>query len=268
MSILGPSLFDLFLGRVGPLEWTQDRVRSLTVWGDETAHSVEREEVGDPWDDMEASLSALGFELVDFRTSEKSKRGSRKGSRPFSQIRGPCFHQTGGPVDDVERCVNIPADVLITPSAVGIAHPPTAYLYAQHAGNRNYNSIEVSCRAAGIEGNEKTFWRRRAEKRKGQTHDELVREPTNAQLDAAMVVATYQARLNALAGHPHTHYVFHRNTHKSRVSDIGSRGALFLGRACREQLGLNQGAVLGSGKETPGAWGGREGVRYSWRVAA
>lgn len=268
MTIAAPNFFDLMRGRVTPGEWVGDFFRNLENPADEIAHHRSRENLdeGDAWNEMAADLHEIHMELVDFQKADKSKRGSRKGSRRWSQIDGDIHHQTASFVDDVERCVNIPADVLITPTAVGIAHPPTAYLYAQHSGNRRFNSVETACRAAGIEGDARTFWRNGKERRANRDPKDLWREPTDKQLQAGFIVTRYHGRLNALHGHPHTLYGFHRNTHRSRVSDMGSKGALYLGPRFRNELGLAPIAKLGSGKRTPEAWGGQAGVAYSWKV--
>ena len=265
-----PNFYDLLRGRVSPLEWTSDLFRSFQSLDEpvELAHQQSRLNLDedDAWTDLEIGLDELGMNLVDFRQADKSKRGSRKGSRSWEQIDGDLFHQTASFVDDVERCVNIPAHVLITPTAVGIAHPPTAYLYGGHAGNRNFNHVEVACRACGVEGNPKTFWRTKKERKAKTPPEDLWREASDNQLAAAFLVAEYHARLNSLHGHDHHSYAYHRNTHRSRVSDPGSRIALNLGPRLRDELDQTPITKLGSGKLTPRAWGNPDGGDYSWRV--
>lgn len=268
MTVRAPDLHDLLLGRVTAGQWVADQLRFLRHPSDEADHDFAREGGGeaDIWREMEVSLAEIGMELADFRTAEKTKRGARKGSRSWEQIDGDCFHQTASFVDDVEQCVKIPAHVLITPTAVGIGHPPTAYLYAQHAGNRRYNGVEVACRAAGIEGDPRTLWRNKKERRANKKAHDIWREPTDKQLQAAFIVARYHARLNALHGHPHERYCFHRNTHRSRVSDPGQKAALYLVDRLGPELDQKQGRILGSGTETPRRWGNQHGGRYSRRV--
>jgi hypothetical protein len=268
MTVRSPDLHDLLFGRVTPAAWTADLFRFLRHPSDEADHEYSREGGGedDIWWEMGASLTAIGMELVDFRQADKSKRGARKGSRSWDQVDGDCFHQTASFVDDVELCVKIPAHALITPTAVGIAHPPTAYLYCQHAGNRRFNGVEIACRAAGIEGDPRTLWRNKKERKADKPARDIWREPTVKQLEATFIVARYHARLNALRGHPHTAYCFHRNTHRSRVGDTGSRAALYLGRRLQAQLGLVPLVKLGSGTITPRRWGNPDGGRYSRRV--
>ena len=255
---------DALLGRVTLLEWVEDRFQKLKVA--ESEHSDARLDAGDLYEDLRVDLSKIDFELVDFRQAKKSKRGARRGSRPWKQIVGTCGHQTAAKIDDVERCVKIPAHALVTPTAVGLAHPPTAYLYCQHAGNRGYNGLEISCRAAGIEGNSKAFWRSRKEKKAGKVYDELVREVSDVQILAGFLVWRYWHRLNALNGYPHINYIWHRNTHKSRVSDPGSRIAAKLTTRLEVELSLQPASPLGSGTVTPWQWGGAKGVPYNRRI--
>jgi hypothetical protein len=259
------------------LEWALDVVRALTPAAAEETHDEAREPAGDPWSELSTSLSGIGMGLRDFRLAVKTPRGSHRGSRPWSQIDGILYHQTAAPIDDAARCVGIPAHALVTPMAVGIAHPPTAYLYHAHAGNRRFIGLEIACRAAGIEGDARTFWRSpremqgftdsRGKQHPPRTYDELVSEPTDRQLAAAMIVTRYWMRIATLEGHPLTSYAFHRNTHSSRVSDPGSRIARHVSAQCSE-LGLAPITKLGSGTLTPEAWGGQPGVPYSRKVPA
>lgn len=267
-SIAAPSLIDLMRGRVTPGEWAQDLTRSLLVaeYDHEDAREDRTDTAAEAYADLERGLAAIGFELADFRTAEKSKRGARKGSRPWSQIRGPCGHQAAALIDDVERCTRIPAHALVTPSAVGLAHPPTAYLYHGHRANRAFCGLEISCRAAGIEGDPRTFWRRRSEKREGLTYAQLGREATDNQIRAGFLVCTYWSRLGEHHGRRPDLYCWHRNAHRSRVSDPGSRIARRLGVRLEGALELRPAGILGTGHPTPERWGGAEGVPYSWRV--
>lgn len=259
---------ELLIGRITLGEYAQDLVRSLHVA--EVEHAEARADVlqlpGELYEELGLDLDRLGLELVDFRQAEKNKRGSRKGSRPWSQIDGEYFHQTAALIDDVERCVKIPAHVLITLTAVGLAHPPTAYLWHGHKGNRRFNGLEIACRAAGLEGDPRTFWRTKKERKADRTYVQVGREPTDEQLAAAFLVTRYHGRLNAINGHPHTLYGYHRGGHWSRRGDPGSRAALYLGRRCESDLGLSDVGPMGSGTATPSRWGGLAGIPYSKRI--
>ena len=234
---------------------------------DKECHAKAREELGTPWEQLNSEAEAIGAEVIDLRTKKKRTRGRRRGTRSWEVIRGVCVHQMAARIADPYRMDGIPAHGGIFDDAIVVAHPPTAYLWHGHAANRNYIGLEISCRAAGIEGNPKTFWLSKKNKRQGKTAEELWTEATDKQLKMAFILCQYWCRISiANDGGMLSEYVYHRNTHYSRVSDPGSRIAQILGGRMNNELTLGQGLVLGSGKVTPTIWHGEPEVPYSYRV--
>lgn len=212
----------------------------------------------------------------DFRTvvrAEPFKRGRPVGTRAWSKVVGITWHQTasGDLSESHPQLLAIPAHILLHRSGRwSLLHPFTAYVQHGHALNGGTIGIEVDCRAAGVEGDPRTFWRSVREKEghvdaKGrrfppQDYHALVREATQAQLAAIPLIMKWCAEELAANGGKLLGNWAHRQGHKSRVTDPGSRiwksveGAEKTLR--RDGIILNdyRDRTLGSGKTIPQEW--------------
>ena len=230
-----------------------------------------------PYDRLAARLAVLDVELHDFRQHVRKKggRGEAKGTRKLEKCTAICWHQMAVAIDNPRTCLGIPAHIaVIRRGDVVLLHPLRAYLYHGHAANRFSIGVEIACRAAGIEDEPRTFWRSRGDKEKGRAFDTLVREATDKQIAVALAVGDYiveeigrQAATERAAGARPPGIVaqmFHRNSHKSRTSDTGSRLALNVVKPLAVKHAHEFGGpVVGSGAPTPTAWGGPPRTRYS-----
>lgn len=215
----------------------------------------------------------------DFRDTprEPGSRGRAVGVRPWDQIVGQTWHQTATAALDEDHpgLLLIPAHCLLHRSgAITLLHHPTAYVQHGHVLNPGTIGIEVVCRAAGTEGDERTFWRSTEEKTGWRTlkdgsrkwvgkksYAQLVHEATPAQLEAIPRIMAYYCKLVArerkLA--PDAQGARgqwgHCQGHESRTSDPGSRIYQAVDRA---RVELDMPPVhqlwLGSGRPVKVAW--------------
>lgn len=227
---------------------------------------------------MRADLDAIGVELLDWRLKERTGRGAARGTRKIEQCTALLWHQTAAADMSLPQALGVPVHAIIYPRHVILLHPIRAYLYHAGAGNRYTIGVEIVCRAAGIEGDPRTFWRSKREingykDQRGRwhpprTYSELVREADDRQLAAGRLLGDYYVAETARQGGQVVASGYHRNTDESRVSDPGSRIAWGVGLRVAEAHGLQHGGpVVGSGKPTPTCWGGALGVPYNWRVS-
>lgn len=228
----------------------------------------------------------------DFRTVARAdafRRGRAVGTRPWTQIVGLTWHQTAsGHLDESHsQLLGIPAHILLHRSGRwSLLHAATDYVQHGHLLNGGTIGIEVDARAAGVESDEDTFWRSPREihgyheactvggrkyklaigRRTGhpgrwhppQTYDELVAEATPAQLAAIPNIMAWCCAEVASHGARISGNWAHRQGHKSRTTDPGSRIWQAVERAEREnpELGLldRRDMTLGSGKTIPKVW--------------
>jgi hypothetical protein len=97
-----------------------------------------------------------GRQWHDLRGEPRTKsRGRSKGTRDWSKVRGITIHQTA--VDfgtNPRRLLNVPVHgATLRDGSIVLLHDPPAYMWHGHSFNKHDIGIEVSCRAAGIEGN-------------------------------------------------------------------------------------------------------------------
>lgn len=216
-----------------------DMWRNATRWVSRTNESyedflVELEE----WGDADPELWILEDFVVRDRRQEvrtkKLKRGRPHGYRSWDEITGVTNHQTacllpaGHP-----KLLAVPAHAHVSQRAIiTLLQPATAYMHQAHHLNGETIGVECEARAGYIEGQARGFWRRKSEKKAGKTYADLAHEATDGQLEALAALHRYYAAKKArmcpdaeLLG-----LYTHRQGHRSRTSDPGSRIAQFLHR--------------------------------------
>ena len=209
----------------------------------------------------------VGGLWLDWRQRPRTGRGAAQGLRSIKQIDTLFFHQPAAILSD-EQWLKVPVHGAVSSSGSTILlHPIAAYLFAVHAGNRRGISVEIGCRAAGIEGDARTFWRRRSEKARGLTHADLAVEITDEQAEKALALGRYYWHEVWLQGGELRYIDTHRKTHRSRVGDPGSKIYHEVIRPLAKELDLTElPEPLGSGRHNPTAWTGKGNIAYSWRV--
>jgi N-acetyl-anhydromuramyl-L-alanine amidase AmpD len=211
--------------------------------------------------------------VVDLREIVRGKalaRGQAKGTRRIDNVDALCLHQTAAPIAAASRFLNVPAHGAVLPDGtIVLLHPLTAHLWHAHALNRSTIGIEISCRADGVDGDQRTFWRSKREQKEGKTRDDLRVEMTEDQAEAARALCRYYVDEVARLGGKIGRIVAHRQGHRSRVADPGSRIWQRVALPSADELGLDVGVdgyTRGSGRPIPRAWDPRCRARYSWRV--
>jgi hypothetical protein len=214
-----------------------------------------------------------GRQWHDLRGEPRTKsRGESKGTRDWSKIKGITIHQTA--VDfgtNPRRLLNVPVHgATLRDGSIVLLHDPPAYMWHGHSFNKHDIGIEVSCRAAGIEGNGDSLWL--PKKYKGLKGDERLKhasEATDEQLEATRELIRYYCEQVEKHGGKIEFIHAHRQSTKSRVSDPGSRIWKAVGIWAQEELGLSCGPAGWSagGYPLPDVWTGEaNGVRYNSRI--
>lgn len=216
---------------------------------------------------VDASDDAVDFDWIDLTEEPRTKsRGKRKGVRKWSQITGITLHQTAVNFGtNPRRLLNVPVHgATLEDGQIVRLHVPTDLMWHGNGFNRRDIGIEVSCRAAGIEGDERTLWKPRGKP------DVRAEEATDVQLAATRELIRYYVDLVRENGGEIRYIHAHRQATKNRVSDPGSRIWMACGEWAREELGLEVGPPdfqIADGKPLPDAWTGRaNGIRYNWQV--
>lgn len=217
----------------------------------------------------EAAKPKPEFVWHDLRGEKRTKsRGESKGHRDWSKITGITLHQTA--VDfgtNPMRMLNVPAHgATLSDGSIVLLHEPTDYMWHGHSFNRRDIGIEVSCRAAGVEGEGETLWL--PKKYKGVKGDERLKhgkEATDEQLEATKELVRHYIALVAENGGEIRYIHAHRQASKSKISDPGSRIWKAVGKWAVEELGLSAGPPgwTSGGTPLPDAWTGEpNGIRY------
>lgn len=217
-----------------------------------------------PYDRLVEAANAAGILVHDFRQIPRTGRGRAHGTRPIENVTAILDHQTACELDRPERFLGVPSHAGITGRGdIVLLHPVRAYMYHANSANKFTYGIEHSARAAGVEGDARSFWRSRREKAAGKTYADLVHEIDDRQAIASLLLRAYVVDEVARQGGKIVASMFHRNSHSSRTSDPGSRIAMLVSRPFAQDRGLEYGApVVGSGSRTPYVWGGSIDVRY------
>jgi hypothetical protein len=206
---------------------------------------------------------------------ESRARGESRGYRSWKKVTGITLHQTAADFGtNAHRLLNVPVHgATLKDGKIVLLHDPTAYMWHAHSLNKYDLGIEVSCRAAGIEGNELTSWMSKREKEKGLKPVDICVEATDIQLEATKELIRYYVNLVKENGGEIKYLHAHRQGHKSRVSDPGSRIWKNVAIPIMDELGLKCGPIgwkVGSGTPIPEAWdeANGKGVDYNWRIKA
>ena len=183
-----------------------------------------------------------GFVWVDMRRQTRTKkRGEAKGHRDWAKVTGITLHQTA--VDfgtDASKLLNVPVHgCTLSDGQIVLLHDPTHLMWHGNGFNRRDIGIEVSCRAAGVEGEGKTLWLPKKLKHlKGQYRLSEGVEATDIQLEATKELVRHYVELVSANGGRIIYIHAHRQATSQRKSDPGSRIWRAVGEWAREELGL------------------------------
>lgn len=257
---------------------------TVGILGDKVKTADEYVDDGIDDDDIEALEQAAikdddddndDFVFIDL-TKEKreKKRGRSKGKRKWKDVKGITLHQTA--VDfgtNPRRLINVPAHGgTLRDGKIVLLHTPTDYMWHAHSLNKHDIGIEVSCRAAGIEGDARTFWRSSKDIEKKKQYKDLVKEANDIQIQATLELCLYYIELVKKNGGKIEFIHAHRQGHSSRISDPGSKIWKEVAKILIEKHGLTSGPVgwkSGSGNPIPEVWDDEsgKGIAYNWEVS-
>ena len=218
---------------------------------------------------------AASCNVLDYRKTprtKKQKRGRPHGRMKLVKTVGIMLHQTAADIADEDRLLSIPSHCAVSDEAHAVLlQPLSAYMYHGHGANSFCLSIEVVCRAAGIEGMMETVWLSQKEKAANVRPEDVVREATDAQLDTTRHLVRYLSEavleMADAAGVDVRIKVImaHRMTAR-KAADPGSRIWRGVGEWALDQrdLDLQVGPVIGKGSQLATAWTGRGDVWYDW----
>jgi hypothetical protein len=228
-------------------------------------------------DGVEPGQEPIPNGAIDLRSAKRKKpRGRSRGTRGWDAVTGITLHQTavdfGSPSH--KGIVNVPCHAMTFQGGeTVILHSPRNVVWHGNGFNTRDIGIEVSCRAAGIEGvfskrrgasGPNTFWRSR------KRPDDQPLEASDVQLASTRELVKYYVELVAASGGRLQFVHAHRQS-ANKPSDPGSRIWKEVGLWAQEECGLTSGPTgwcLKGGHPIPAAWDPRcDGVRYSKRVA-
>lgn len=215
--------------------------------------------------------------LVDLQDAPRiRKRGLPKGSRGWHGITGITLHQTavdfGGP--EHARVIDVPVHAMtFQDGRACLLNPPTALMYHGNGFNGRDIGVEVSCRAAGIEG---VFAKRRGDPgpntlwRSPSSPDATPLEASDQQLDATRKLVRFYVELTKRMGGAIEFIHAHRQSSAQRESDPGSRIWQEVGIWAQQEFDLSAGPpgwCLDGGMPIPTAWDPRvPSIPYNWKV--
>ena len=204
-------------------------------------------------------IPAIHDRRADDRSAPKFERGRAVRERPWDKVTGICLHQTASGKLHPQHplLLAVPAHALVhRDGSISLLHEPTSVVYHGHGLNAQTIGIEIDVRAAGVDGDPSTFWRSKRERERGQTYAELVAEANADQILAAQWLISQYAGAVEQSGGKLTTLWAHRQSHRSRVSDPGSRIWQQVALPMIEALGLVDVSHLtvGFGKPIPESW--------------
>ena len=219
--------------------------------------------------DEDLILVLKDFTFVDLTKEPRpKKRGRSKGKRKWKNVDTIMLHQTAVSFGtNPRRMINVPSHgATLHDGKIVLLHTPTDYMWHGHKANLFSIGIEISCRAAGIEGIPDTFWMSTTDKEKKRTYEELIKEATEIQLLATRELCRYYIELVKKNGGEIKYIMPHRSSHKSRISDPGSRIWKEVALKIMEETGLKIRKPVGSGNLIPEYWDpSQEGIDYDWK---
>ncbi len=195
-------------------------------------------------------------------------RGEAKGVRDWKKITGITLHQTAVQFgNNPMRLLNVPVHGATLPNGdIVILHDPTDYMWHASSLNKSDIGIEVSCRAAGLEGKPESLWL--PKKYKGLKGDErmAMEDPaTDEQIASTKKLVKYYVNLAKENGGEIKYIHAHRQSSKSRRSDPGERLWREVGEWAKKELGLSDGGpgYVKGGLPLPDEWTDEDnGFRY------
>lgn len=189
----------------------------------------------------------------------KGTRGAAHGIRPAKNIVGITLHQTATrdfpPTH--KGLASVPAHAMVhRDGSVSFLHGAESIVWHGNALNGGTIGIEIACRAAGTEGDPRTFWVSKAERKRGAVFDDLVAEANDEQLAAAYALCRSYIDTVSLWGGAICGIWGHVQGHWSRTSDPGSRIWQNVAERVRLDLGLKdyRDYQLGTGRPIPMSW--------------
>lgn len=246
------------------------------VLGDETLYalglalSAHRRQIAEAPCEVTAEDLALVLDLAARRSPQPAVEdvrsvASRKvvtGRRSWGEITGMCLHQTACILGErPARWASIGAHVGVTRGGKIIwMHDFDEIVIHANRFNASTVGIEMDGMYAGVEGDDRTFWRPPSDpNRRPQV-------PTPELIESAKSVVRWIVDEVARHGGRVTHLVAHRQASKDRQSDPGSALWQAVALPLLAELGLTDGGPgyrVGSGLAIPEAWDpARKGVAY------
>lgn len=215
-----------------------------------------------PYDKLDAQCR-----VVDMRQVAKAGRGRARGTREIEDIDTIWLHQTAAMLMTPGRFKKVPVQRAVPVLAQAVLlHPIRAYMYGGGKVNRRAIHYEIACRAAGIEGDGRTVWISRKDKKAGRRWDDVVAEATDDQIAIAKLMIAYDIAEVFRQGGKIKYIGSHRQSSKQRESDPGQRLWVELGEWAIEEFGLERSREFGNGRPNPTVWTGEGAEPYNWRV--
>lgn len=213
----------------------------------------------------------------------------RKGARPWGQVTSIVLHQTGcmlpnrpGGWTTLRAHIGI---LRTTQPTIVLCNPLNSYMWHANSFNRHSIGIEINGNFCGIEGDEKTWWKKGGgesikeaieyktkakEGEKRPTHRTIVRpwSVTDSQIVATRECIRWIMAEVSRHGGNITHIFAHRQASKNRIADPGSKVWRECGVWAQDNLGLSDGGPgfkQGSGYVIPAVWTpqpGYESAKY------
>lgn len=238
-------------------------------------HAIQIDDDADVVSDAELALvqkvltatqdAPLGPKLVSGRFHDLrplAAQGGIGGRRPWSQVTGVTLHQTACVLGEKpQRWGTVVAHLGITRGGQVIwMHDFEKVVWHGNGFNGSTIGIEMDGTYAGIDGDDRTFWRPKDEpNRKAQA-------PTIELVDAAKATVRWICEEVARHGGRIRQVVAHRQASNQRDSDPGSALWKQVAMPLHAELGLSDGGpgyTVGNGYAIPEAWDpSRLGIKY------
>ena len=191
-----------------------------------------------------------GVSLYDINDRHAGKK--RKGKRKWKDIKGITLHQTAVQFgNNVMRFKNISAHIGVTPNGkVVLMNDLTWKVWHGNSFNSHDVGVEISGAFAGIEGEERTFWK---PKSKPNRKPESV---TVSQVKASLAMIEWVIDTVAEHGGKVEYIHAHRQSSLMRTSDPGSKVWKEIALEAKKRFGLVDGGAdfKSGGKPIPKEW--------------